>query len=136
MADPLDDVLRLVAEGRLTAEEAAPVIDALEEAKASARAAGVPFDDDDGPANPDGSMLGPGSASPPRALRLEVSEGGRKVVNLRVPLSLGRMALDRIPGLSVGDISQIRQALDAGMTGPILAVDEDDDGNGVRIVIE
>ena len=30
MSDPLDQVLRLVAEGRLTAEEAAPIIDALE----------------------------------------------------------------------------------------------------------
>jgi hypothetical protein len=29
MTDPLDDVLRLVAEGRLTAEEAAPILDAL-----------------------------------------------------------------------------------------------------------
>ena len=30
-ADPLDDVLRLVAEGRLTAEEAAPILAALDE---------------------------------------------------------------------------------------------------------
>ena len=134
MPDALDDVLRLVAEGRLTAEEAAPVIDALE-AVAAARAAGESVDDE-GPSTPDGTTPGPGWSNRPSALRLEVSEGGRKVVNLRVPLSLGRMALDRIPGLSVGDISQIRQALDAGMTGPILAVDEDDDGNGVRIVIE
>ena len=136
MADPLDELLRLVADGRLTAEEAAPIIDALDEAKASARAAGVPFDDDDGDADPDRSTPGPGPAGRPRAIRLEVSEGGRKVVNLRVPLSLGQAALDRIPGLSVGDVSQIRQALDAGITGPILAVDEDDEGNGVRIVLE
>ena len=72
----------------------------------------------------------------PRAIRLEVTEGGRKVVNLRVPLSLGRMGLDRIPGLSTDDLSSIRTALDEGVTGPILTVDEDDDGNGVRIVLE
>ena len=47
----------------------------------------------------------PGSGRP-RAIRLEVSEGGRKVVNLRVPLSLGRMALDHIPGLTSDNISQ------------------------------
>jgi hypothetical protein len=136
MADALDDVLRLVAEGRLTAEEAAPVIDALE-AVAAAQASAGPLDDDgDGPATPDGTIPGPGSANRPRALRLEVSEGGRKVVNLRVPLSLGRSALDRIPGLSIDNVSRIRQALDAGMTGPILAIDEDDEGNGVRIVLE
>ena len=30
-ADPLDEVLRLVAEGRLTADEAAPILAALDE---------------------------------------------------------------------------------------------------------
>jgi hypothetical protein len=43
MRDPLDDVLRLVAEGRLSPEEAAPIIDALaavREAASRARAAG------------------------------------------------------------------------------------------------
>ena len=30
MTDPLDRVLKLVAEGRLTAEEAAPILDALD----------------------------------------------------------------------------------------------------------
>ncbi|HET9344979.1 MAG TPA: hypothetical protein VFO05_04685 [Candidatus Limnocylindrales bacterium] len=135
MPDALDDVLRLVAEGRLTAEEAAPVIDALEEAMAAAKAAGISLDDD-ATTTADGASPRPGSPSRPSALRLEVSEGGRKVVNLRVPLSLGRAALDRIPGLSIGDVSSIRDALDAGITGPILAVDEDDDGNGVRIVLE
>ena len=34
------------------------------------------------------------------------------------------------------DISDIRQALDQGLTGPVLAVDDDGDGNGVRIVLE
>jgi hypothetical protein len=136
MADALDDVLRLVAEGRLTAEEAAPVIDALE-AVAAARASGNRYDDGSADqATPDGGTPEPGSTGRPTALRLEVSEGGRRVVNLRVPLSLGRAALDRIPGLSIGDVSSIRDALDAGITGPILAVDEDDDGNGVRIVLE
>jgi hypothetical protein len=46
------------------------------------------------------------------------------------------MGLDRIPGLSADSISSIRRALDEGLTGPILAVDEDSDGNGVRIVLE
>ena len=40
-ADPLDQVLRLVAEGRLTADEAAPILAALDERPAPA-AAGAP----------------------------------------------------------------------------------------------
>ena len=126
MPDPLDEILRLVAEGWLTAEEAAPVIDALQAVGATD---GEAADEDaDGPSGSIGSR--------PRTLRLEVSEGGRKVVNLRVPISLGQMALDRIPGLSADNLSSIRKALDEGLTGPILAVDEDDDGSGVRIVLE
>lgn len=136
MADALDDVLRLVAAGRLTSDEAASIIDALEAAAAAERQAEATLGQDDGLATPDGTIPGPGGSSRPRAIRLEVSEGGRKVVNLRVPLSLGQMALDQIPGLTNDNIASIRQAMDAGMTGPILAVDEDDEGNGVRIVIE
>ena len=126
MSDPLDQVLRLVAEGRLTAEEAAPIIDALE-------ATGQTGDDGGEPVAPHGATGSPGR---PKVIRIEVSEDGRKVVNLRVPISLGRMGLDRIPGLSADSISSIRRALDEGLTGPILAVDEDSDGNGVRIVLE
>jgi hypothetical protein len=135
MADPLDEVLRLVADGWLTAEEAAPVIDALQ-------AVGMAGEDDSAESADANEAAGggaagrPGSTSRPRALRLEVSEGGRKVVNLRVPIALGRMGIDRIPGLSTDNVSRIRQALDEGMTGPILAVDEDDEGNGVRIILE
>ena len=134
MPDPLDEVLRLVAEGLLTAEEAAPVIDALQSAGVGGDARGDGGGEDF--ANLDETTPGPRSGDRPRAIRLEVTEGGRKVVNLRVPLSLGRMGLDRIPGLSTDDLSSIRTALDEGVTGPILTVDEDDDGNGVRIVLE
>jgi hypothetical protein len=128
MTDPLDDVLRLVAEGRLTAEEAAPVIDALQAFGASAGG--------DEASDTDSAQTTPAFGSAPRALRIEVSEGGYKVVNLRVPLSLGRMAIDRVPGLSSDYITRIREALDQGLTGPILVVDEGGDGSGVRIVLE
>jgi hypothetical protein len=135
MSDPLDQVLRLVAEGRLTAEEAAPVIDALE---ANAEVIGEPGNGEDAASvgRPSGSTSSSGSPNRPRVFRLEVSEAGRKVVNLRVPLSLGRMGLDQIPGLSPDSLAQIRRALDAGLSGPILSVDEDDEGNGVRISLE
>lgn len=124
--DPLEAVLRLVANGRLTAEEAAPILDALD-ASGSRAAASTARTAEGAPSSPSG---GPG-----RAIRLEVTEAGRQVVNLRVPLSLGRAALQRVPGLSEATTDRIREAIENGLTGPILAVDEGS-GDGVRIVVE
>lgn len=130
MTDPIDQVLKLVAEGRLTADEAGPVLDALQAADRKGQESG----DDATP--PTGPTQGATPGATPRALRIEVSEGGRRVVNLRVPLAIGRMAIDHVPGLSSDNIVRIREALDQGMTGPILVVDEGGDGDGVRIVLE
>jgi hypothetical protein len=125
--DALESVLRLVADGRLSAEEAGPILDALE-----ARSNPAPAGDRDqgGHSEGDAQRRGPG-----RAIRLEVTENGRKVVNLRVPLALGRAALNRVPGLSEATTERIREAIEAGITGPIVHVDEGS-GDGVRIVIE
>lgn len=120
-------VLRLVADGRLSAAEAGPLLDALDDAPRS------------GPARPTATVTATtgasASAGPGRAIRVEVTEGGRKVVNLRVPVSLGRAALARVPGLSGETTERVRDALERGLTGPILDVD-DGSGDGVRIVIE
>jgi hypothetical protein len=125
VADALERVLQLVAEGRLTAEEAAPLLDALEARGPDARtqpAAAMPAE----PASPD---------LPASAVRIEVSDNGRKVINLRVPLALGRSAISGVPGLSEATAERIKEAIQAGIKGPILDVD-DEDGSGVRVVIE
>jgi hypothetical protein len=127
-ADPLDQVLRLVAEGRLTADEAAPILAALDGRPAGeGRPAGAPRT---GPAAEPPS----GTADGARSLRVEVREAGRTVVNLRLPLALGRYAIDRIPGLSADQVARLREALSSGMTGPVLVVDDESDS--VRIEIE
>ena len=122
--DALERVLRMVADGSLTAEDAAPILDALDTS-------------DTGPVDPAPaarSATSPGGG-PGRAIRIEVTEAGRKVVNLRVPLALGRAALRRVPGLSDATAERVREAVEAGVTGAILTVDEGA-GDGVRIVIE
>ncbi|HET7727543.1 MAG TPA: hypothetical protein VFK54_09480 [Candidatus Limnocylindrales bacterium] len=127
MDDPLRRVLQLVAEGKLTAEEAAPILEALDEQIASpAFGGGAPA----GPA-PDATGARSGAA----AIRIEVREHDRQVVNLRLPLALGRFALDRVPGISPDQTERIREALRLGVRGPILEVDGDN-GDGVRIVVE
>jgi hypothetical protein len=62
-------------------------------------------------------------------------EGGRKAVDLRVPLSLGRRALSAIPGLSSTQAAELDAAVSRGLSGPILDI-SDDDGDGVRIALE
>jgi hypothetical protein len=129
--DALERVLRLVAEGRLTADEAGPILDALETRTDNVADAHTTRTAD-GPAHTASKSSSGGTL--PRAIRIEVSDQGHKVVNLRVPLALGRAALDRIPGLSDAMTDRVREALISGLTGPI--VDIDDDGDGVRVVIE
>ncbi len=128
MTDPLDRVLHLVSEGRLTADEAAPILEALERKDSAGFAAG------DNPAATEASVGGNAGRSP-RFARVEVREGGRRIVDLRVPISLGRFALSRVPGLSGQQIAEVEAAVISGALGPILDV-EDDDGDGVRIVLE
>ena len=112
MADALGTVLSFVAEGRLTSRDGGP----------SAATSEPPTEPASAPR---------GSAS---ALRIEVTDKGRKVVNLRIPIPLGRMALDRIPGLAGNHVDMVRQALADGRTGTLLVLD--DDGDGVRIALE
>ena len=131
MNDPLERVLELVATGRLTADEAAPILEALE-AKGAGRDTGpAAADAGDGPTGPTGAT-DPGKA---RYARVEVRERGRRVVDLRVPISLGRFALARVPGLSREQITEVEEAVVSGARGPIFDV-EDADGDGVRIVLE
>jgi hypothetical protein len=128
--DAFDQVLRLVAEGRLSADEAAPLLDALERqagdaSRATRRPPSPPDDATDRVRTDD---------HPARALRIEVAESGRTVINLRVPLSLGRAALDQVPGISEATSDRIREAIAAGIKGPIIEVDDGEDG--VRISLE
>jgi hypothetical protein len=125
VADALEHILQLVAEGRLTAEEAAPLLDALEGKDRDTRSQAA------GPLPGENASV----EAPASAVRIEVSDGGRKVINLRVPLALGRSAINGVPGLSEATSERIKEAIQAGIKGPILDVD-DEDGSGVRVVIE
>ncbi len=138
--DPLERVLNLVAEGRVSAEEAASILAALDERPGHGTAAGggargaPPRDEPPGGFGsnpPPGFDPGGGGAA---SLRLEVRESGRQVVNLRLPIAVGRLALDRVPGLSGEQVDRVREALNGGLRGPVLEVEDGD--NVVRIVLE
>ena len=139
MTDPLERVLKLVAEGRLTADEAAPILDALESRSKPPAWSGFAADAPPGTAGGTaGAGAGPNpgrDGDRPRWARIEVRESGRRVVDLRIPISLGRFALNRVPGLSKEQVAEVEEAVVSGARGPILDV-EDTDGDGVRIVLE
>ncbi|HET9498065.1 MAG TPA: hypothetical protein VFP83_07040 [Candidatus Limnocylindria bacterium] len=123
MSDELEALLRLVAEGRLTPEEAAPLVAALTERSAPPPSSAVV------PAS--GRVLDAGA----RQLRIRVEERGRTVVNLRVPLSVAETALNMVPGLAGEQAARVRAALEGGTIGPIIDV-EDPDGDAVMISLE
>lgn len=135
MKDGLEQVLRLVSEGRLSAEEAAPILAALDRAdEARDRSADAAAAAEAAAAETATRMTStpPGA---PRFARLEVAEGGRRVVDLRIPISLGRFALGRVPGISAEQVANVEAAIASGSHGPILEV-RDEDGDTVRIVLE
>jgi hypothetical protein len=136
MSEAFEQVLQLVAQGKLSAEEAAPILEALERGPKGGPMPPMPPEPPAPPAF--GADLGPAASStgnPPRFARVEVRERGRRVVDLRIPISLGRFALSRVPGLSTQQIAEVEDAVTSGAHGPILDV-QDPDGDGVRIVLE
>ncbi|HKG19247.1 MAG TPA: hypothetical protein VKB00_05875 [Candidatus Limnocylindrales bacterium] len=142
MTEAFERVLQLVAEGKLSADEAAPILEALERKPGGPSSAPFPPGAPSAPTPPTpprfGADLGAAEASPgtpPRFARIEVREHGRRVVDLRIPISLGRFALSRVPGLSTQQITEVEDAVTSGAHGPILDV-QDPDGDGVRIVLE
>jgi hypothetical protein len=146
MTDNLEGILRRVASGELSVEEAEPLI---------AAASGEPGTPDSGPVRKTGRFgwprfsgpggdanaassdesSAPGATGARRVVRLQVMEGGRSVVNLRIPMSLAGLAGSVLPGLSNEHADRLREAIRSGTVGRILEV-QDEDGDGVIISTE
>jgi hypothetical protein len=174
MAEELETVLRLVAEGRLTPEEAAPIIEALTRAERAGAAGDDDFHTDFGAGFDHAFERGLGrlgrldrlgrridekvarrieraqrraesamgrveeelAGRGGRQLRIKVTERGRQVVNLRIPIGFVETALAFVPGLGGDQSQRIRDAVRAGAVGPILDVEDPDGEGGVLISVE
>ncbi|HEY7464242.1 MAG TPA: hypothetical protein VH987_07370 [Candidatus Limnocylindria bacterium] len=130
MSEEMNTVLRLVAEGKLSPEEAAPIIEALTTARAAtqegARALGY---------GAEAIEAGKAAAARGRRVRIQVSENGRRVVDVRVPLAFAAMAARMVPGIPDSYAALIEQAVDSETTGTIVDA-EDENGDGVLISME
>ena len=116
MPDDLETILRLVADGTLSPDQAAPIVETLQ-AAAGAR-----------------PRPAPAASNEPRTMRIRITERGRPVLDVRVPVALGTLAGDIVPGLSDAYRSRIREAIRRGVVGSILEIH--DDGGDVRIAVE
>jgi hypothetical protein len=118
----IEKILRLVAEGALTPEEADEILSTLSDERAEPA---------ERPAEANAGERGGGA----RRLRIEVREAGRRVVNLSVPLNIAGLAGAFVPGLSDEDSERIQSAIRSGLRGPIVDIGSED-GDRVLIVSE
>ena len=137
MSGELEALLKLVSEGKLTAEEAAPIVAALEaqsDKGGSSTSAGRARPTESRPRDETRCGGTAQEALAGRRIRIFVAENGSPIINLQIPLAAAGFAIDQVPGLSPDHRSRIVEAIQTGMTGPILEVS--DHGDEVRIVIE
>ena len=125
MSDELEALLRLVSEGRLTAEEAAPIVAALQDR--DRKDGRTPADERRRSGSAQDALAG-------RKLRIYVAEKGHPVVDMQIPLAAAGFAIDQVPGLSPDHRNRIVEAIQQGRAGPILEVS--DGGDEVRLAIE
>ena len=119
----VEKILRLVAEGALTAEEADEILSAGSQPEFEQEQPKVE------------TKPGRQTAGSQGHLRIEVHENGKRVVNLRIPMNIAGWASSVLPGLSDETADRIRGAMASGERGPLVDI-TDDDGSRVLIVSE
>lgn len=119
-------ILKMIQEGRITAEEGARLMEALER---GSRASGA--------GAPAGSTAKTG-----RWFRVRVTDTttGKTRVNLRLPVNLVnagvKMGARFSPEVEGLDMDQLMQHINSGETGQIVDVYDDEDGEHVEVFIE
>jgi hypothetical protein len=128
-------ILRMVSEGKLSPEEAANLLEAVEDA--SERRSGPGFE----PPRGNVAHIRHGRSGRNRALIIHIKEGGDNKVNLRIPLSLARAAGKFIPRQAATylqnyeiDLNQFLEDASEADGGTILEVKDGE--NRVLIAVE
>jgi hypothetical protein len=114
-------ILRMVEEGKISAEDAARLLAALGQA--------------DGVAPP---APEPPPASVSRTVRIRVTDQvtGRQKASIVIPASLVNLVLRFVPPRSGVDVGAVRAAIEGGLSGKIVDVIEDKEGNHVEIFLD
>ncbi|WKZ36020.1 MAG: hypothetical protein QY332_20620 [Anaerolineales bacterium] len=119
-------ILKLIEEGKISAEEGAKLLSALSDSRR-----GIPM-----PPRP------PGAGGPARWLRIRVTDTrtGRSKASVQIPLALVdagmKIGAHFAPEVQGVDMSNVMEALRMGVTGKIIDVTDEEDGEHVEIFVE
>jgi hypothetical protein len=119
-------ILKLIEEGKISAEEGAKLLAALSDTRR-----GIPT-----PPRP------PGAGGPARWLRVRVTDTrtGRSKASVQIPLALVdagmKIGAHFAPEVQGVDMSNVMEALRMGVTGKIIDVTDEEDGEHVEIFVE
>ena len=120
--DERTKILAMLEEGKITAEEAARLLKALSKGKSESR-----------------SVAASGESKWMR-IRVKDTASGKTSVNVNVPPSLVNVGLKLgaqfVPDIDGVDLEEIDEALKSGLTGKIVDVYDEEEGEHVEIYIE
>jgi hypothetical protein len=121
-------ILQMVADGKLTSEEAAELLDALQAESRRSDPEPAPF----APRVDNPGLMRPGRS--PRTLMIQISEGNNNNVNLRIPFGLFRAAGKYIPRKAQAslreygiDLEELLGDLSGSESGVLLQVNDGED---------
>ena len=124
-ADERLKILNMIAEGKISAEEGAQLLKALQMASSKGTASS-----------------GSNGVAEPRYLRVRVTSAtsGQVKANINIPMSLInvglRMGARFAPDLEGLDFEEVMDAIRHGQRGKIIDVEDEDDGERVEIFVE
>ena len=116
-------ILKMIEEGKLSAEEGTRLLSALSERRSTLPRV-------------------PGMAGAPRWLRIRVTDmrTGRSKAAVQIPLALVdaglKIGAHFAPEVEGVDMSNVMEALRSGVTGKIIDVTDEEDGEHVEIYVE
>ena len=120
-------ILKMVEEGKISAEEGAQLLAALAESRKPP--GGGPFS---------GSL--PGGESRWFRVRITDLATGKPKVNVNIPMGLVNVGIKMgarfAPGLDAEQMEAMAEALKSGMTGKIIDVTDEEDGEHIEIYVE
>ncbi|MFT3892672.1 MAG: hypothetical protein QM730_13660 [Anaerolineales bacterium] len=117
-------ILKMIEEGKLSAEEGTKLLTALNDRR------------------PPGPPRAPGMPGAPRWLRIRVTDvrSGRSKASVQIPLALVdagmKIGAHFAPEVEGVDMSNVLDAVRSGMTGKIIDVTDEQDGEHVEIYVE
>lgn len=127
-------ILQLLQEGRINADQAAQLLEALETSTARNSAP------KGGTTTPSGSLSSANVAGRWLRVRVTDSDTGKTRVNVRLPLSLVssgiRMGMKFAPEVEGLDVDELMEIIQSGEMGQIVDVVDEEDGEHVEVYIE